>query len=261
MVFDFEDSVEAARKPEARLGVAQAIRSGEAEGAYVRVNAVGSSDIQGDLEALAAMPQLGGIMLPKVETADELLWIDARLSELEATQGLAPGKFGVLPLIETARGVENLSSVLRDTPRVKQISFGAGDYTLDIGATLTPDETAIAYIRARVVNASRAYGHQAPIDSVWLNVSDDAGLRESCTRARILGFAGKLCIHPRQVGIVNEAFSPSSDDIARAQLYVDEFDAATAKGLAAIHVDGVLVDYPIAARARKTLQDVDVSRA
>jgi citrate lyase subunit beta / citryl-CoA lyase len=259
VVIDLEDSVETDRKAEARATVAAALAGGDS--CYVRVNAITTANFEQDLAALGPVQGLAGVMLPKVEHGDELLAVDARLTRLEKEHGRRAGSIAVIPLIETALGVENLAAILLSAPRVPRISFGAGDYTLDIGAKLTADEIALAYIRARVVNASRAFGLAAPIDSVWVDVGDDAGLQASATRAQTMGFAGKLCLHPKQVATVNAAFSPTALDFEKAQRYVREFEAATAGGLAAIHIDGVLVDYPIAERARRTLVQAGLSPA
>ncbi|MBS0427388.1 MAG: CoA ester lyase [Proteobacteria bacterium] len=262
VVFDWEDSVEVSRKAAARQTVTDRFAMGQAAGSFVRVNATGSAYYEEDVSALEGLAGLGGVVLPKVETSADLASLDAALTRLEASRGLAPASVRVLPLIETALGVENISDILATrSSRVDRLSFGAGDYSLDIGARITADESALGYIRARLVNASRAAGKLAPVDSVWLDVSDEQGLAQSAVRARNLGFGGKLCIHPRQVAVAAHAFQPSDEEIAVARRHVAEFEAAVAQGLAAIHVAGVLVDYPVAERARRTLREADVSPA
>lgn len=261
VVFDWEDSVEVSRKAAARRAVAERFDTGQAAGSFVRVNATASAYHQDDLQALEGLVGLGGVVLPKVETSADLAGLDEGLTRLEKSRELPAGSVRVLPLIETALGVENIKEILARSPRVDRMSFGAGDYSLDIGARITPDESALAYVRARLVNASRAAGKLAPVDSVWLDVSDDQGLAESAARARTLGFGGKLCIHPRQVPVAAQAFMPSDEEIKVARRHVAEFEAAVAQGLGAIHVAGVLVDYPVAERARRMLREADLSPA
>ena len=259
VVFDLEDSVEVERKAQARAAVVHALEQPFGRRSFVRSNAIGSAQFEADLDALAPLSRVGGFMLPKFESPDDLRALDARLSRLEERSGRAAGSIRVLPLIETALGVENLREILLDSPRVDRLSFGAGDYTLDIGATLSDDEAALHYIRARVVNASRAFGKQAPIDSIWLDTSDLEGLQRSALRGQTLGFAGKLCIHPNQVEAVNAVYTPSPQAMERARRQLAAFGEALGRGVAAIHVDGMLVDYPIAERARRLLAAGDVN--
>ena len=166
-----------------------------------------------------------------------------------------------MPIIETAAGFAHLDRIL-DTRewapasgvrRVKRVSFGAGDFTNDVGMTWTPGEEELAELRVRMVVASRAAGLEPPIDTVWIHLQEDEALRRSVERSLRMGFQGRLCIHPDQVRVTHEIFTPTDAEIARAERIVEAFGAAEKTGLAAIQVDGVFVDYPIVYRAQRTL--------
>src|SRR6202012_6072601 len=129
----------------------------------------------------------------------------------------------ILPLIETAKGVENLMSVLSASTRTRQATFGVGDYSLDTGIKPGDDEAELSYIRDRLVHCSRACGLAAPIDTVWLDLNDAEGLQHAVDRARRRGFAGKLCVHPKQVEACNRGFTPSAEEGAGARKIIAAF--------------------------------------
>ena len=199
--------------------------------------------------------------LPKVESAADLRTVDWLIGNLERERGMPVGGIDLMPIIETAAGFARLDRILaartlKDTPapwRVKRISFGAGDFTNDVGMTWTPGEEELSELRVRMIVASRAAGLEPPIDTVWIHLQDADALRRSVERSLRLGFQGRLCIHPDQVAVVNEIFTPSAAVVERAERVVKAFREAEAAGLAAIQVDGVFVDYPIVYRAQRTL--------
>ena len=145
------------------------------------------------------------------------------------------------------------AEVASSCPRVKRIAFGAVDYTLDMGIKLSGNGNELFYARSKLAVASRAAGIEGPIDTVYVNLKDDEGLREDCRTARELGFSGKLVIHPSQVAPVNEIFSPAQSEIEFAIKVVQAFAEAESGGVAAVQLDGKFIDYPVAARARQTL--------
>lgn len=140
--------------------------------------------------------------------------------------------------------------------RVKRVAFGAADYCLELGLEPTLEEPELAEARARIVLASRAAGAEGPLDSPWFHLRDMEGFRRALERSRRGGFQGRLCVHPDQVPLANEAFTPSADEAARAERIVAAFAAAEARGAAAVEVDGQMVDYPIVYRARALLDTV-----
>jgi citrate lyase subunit beta/citryl-CoA lyase len=143
---------------------------------------------------------------------------------------------------------------------VKRIAFGAGDFTLDVNMAWSRNETELAYARARIVTASRASGIEAPLDTVWVDLADVEGLEASARSALAFGFQGKMCIHPKQIAVVNRVFTPSEAEIAFAERVVAAFARAEAEGTAAIQLDGKFIDYPIVYRAQRVLEKIEAIR-
>lgn len=261
VIVDLEDSVAVSDKPATRKLVAEALARPRAGRGYVRVNAISTPFCYGDLvETLHK--GVDGVVLPKVESAAELHAIDWLLANLERERGLAEGAIDLMPIVETALGVQRVDRILqarslRPYPgpwRVKRIAFGAGDYGNDVGLTPTLDEGELADARARLVLASRAAGCENPIDSPWFHLGEQAAFRRALERSRRSGFQGRLCIHPDQIEPVNEFYLPSVEEVARAERIVAAFKEAEEKGSAAIQVDGQMIDYPIVHRARAVLE-------
>jgi len=260
VILDLEDAVAIAEKAATRQTIIAALSRPRRCKGYVRVNAIGTPWCLRDLMEVVG-PGLDGIVLPKVESAADLRAIDWLITNLERERGLPEGGIDLMPIIETAVGFSRLDRILaarnlKATPgawRVKRVSFGAGDFTNDVGMTWTPGEEELSEMRARLIVASRAAGLEPPIDTVWIHLQDAAALRRSVERSLRMGFQGRLCIHPDQVAVTNEIFTPTAAEVERAQRIVKAFEDAEAAGLAAIQVDGVFVDYPIVYRAQRTL--------
>lgn len=260
VILDLEDAVAIAEKVATRKTVVDVLSAPRRCKGYIRINAIGTEWCMGDLMAVIR-PGVDGIVLPKVESAADLRTIDWMIANLERERGLPIGGIDLMPIIETAAGFSRLDRILaarslKDYPgpwRVKRISFGAGDFTNDVGMTWTPGEQELGELRIRMIVASRAAGLEPPIDTVWIHLKEADALRESVLRSLRMGFQGRLCIHPDQVSVVNAIFTPTPEDAARAQRVVDAFKQAEAGGLAAIQVDGVFVDYPIVYRAQRVL--------
>lgn len=257
---DLEDAVASSEKEAARVSVATAVRDAHALPCYVRVNPIDSRHCFPDLDAVV-QPGLAGVILPMVEGATGLLTIDWLLRQLEARCGLAEGTMELIPVIETARGIVRLAEICEAGSRVRRISFGSWDYTLDTGITYNPsDEVSIDDARQRIVLHARSAGLAAPIDTSYPAIGDIDGLRRSCTRARMFGFGGKACIHPEQVAVINDIFSISATDLEQAQRIVAAFERAEATGQAAIKVEGRFVDYPIYRKAKALVDTATVTR-
>jgi len=222
----------------------------------VRVNALNTPFGYDDLRAVAPSSP-DGIVLPKSESAQDVLAADWLLLQLERQAGLEAGGIRLIPIVETAAGLANVDEIAAASRRVTRISFGAGDFTLDLGISWEPDNEAVLWAKIRLIVASRTAHLDAPLDSVYPNLSDFDGLRREAEKAKRLGFQGKNCIHPSQVEIVNSVFTPTAAEISRARRLLDAFEAATRQGTASIVVDGDFVDYPIAERARRLIDLAD----
>src|SRR5207237_8340311 len=161
VILDLEDAVAFAEKPTTRGAIAAAIKQPRTGLLYVRVNAVDTEFCYGDLCAVVRLG-LDGIILPKVESAAGLATADWLLAQLEREQGLAPRTIDLVPIIETARGLNQIDAILAAGTRVKRVAFGAGDFTLDVNMAWSRGEAELAYARAQIVTASRAAGIEAP---------------------------------------------------------------------------------------------------
>lgn len=260
VILDLEDAVAIAEKPATRAVVAAALEHPRQGLLYVRVNAVDTEFCYGDL-VVVVQPGLDGIILPKVECAAGLATINWLLAQLERDRGLPLGDIDLIPIIETARGVQQIDAILSAGTRVRRIAFGAGDFTLDLNMAWSRSETELAYGRAVIVTASRVAGIDAPLDTVWVDLTDPEGLEASARTALGYGFQGKMCIHPDQIAVMNRVFTPSDAEVAFADRVTAAFARAEAEGSAAIQLDGKFIDYPIVHRAQRVLQKVTAIRA
>ena len=252
VILDLEDAVAVSEKPATRALVAAAFGQPRHGALYVRVNAHSTEWCFADLMAVVRSG-LDGIVLPKVESPDQLRAVDWVIGALERERGLTAGRIDLVPIIETALGMRDIGAIAASGTRVKRLAFGAGDYTLDLGMVWSRDEAELLPARSAVVTASRAAGIEPPLDTVWADLRDAEGFARSAAHAAALGFQGKMCIHPDQIAGANTAFSPSAEQLAWAGRVIAAFDEAEARGLASIQLDGQFIDYPIVQRARQVV--------
>jgi citrate lyase subunit beta/citryl-CoA lyase len=254
VIIDLEDAVPIAEKESTRPLVRDMLDKNAGKRLYVRVNCLSTSYCEGDLEAVVC-DNLEGILFPKVECADDVFEIDRLLTALEIKNGLPVDTLEVMVLCESARGVEEIYSVVTAQPehhRVALVAFGAADYTLDLGITLTREGKELEYARSRIPIASRAAGIMPPIDTPWMvDIKDIEGLIADAKRAKALGFQGKLVIHPNQIQPCHDIFTPTEEEIAEARRIIDAFEAAEREGKAAIQLDGKFIDYPVVEKAKR----------
>ena len=258
VILDLEDAVPISEKEATRQAVREAVGAIDTCPVYVRINPLvattGFSQPIGEADLAAVVrPGLAGIILPKVESPDDLRRTDTLLQGLETQHGLAPGSVDVIPIIETALAVQRAYDIAASGTCVKRLAFGAGDFTRDIGVAWSRREIESQYARSALVVASRAAGLEPPLDTVWVDLRDQRGLTHSARTAKQLGFQGKMAIHPSQVEPINTVFSPSAAEIAFAARVVDAFTQAEADGLASIQLDGQFIDYPIVESAQRVL--------
>ncbi len=252
VILDLEDAVAISEKPATRATVAAVFEQPRHGRLYVRVNAYTTEWCYADIVAVARAG-LDGIILPKVESPDQLRAVDWLLTNLERGRGLRAGVIDLIPIIETALGMRDIGAIAASGSRTRRLAFGAGDYTLDLGMVWSPGETELLPARSAVVMASRAAGIEPPLDTVWADLRDADGFARSARCAAALGFQGKMCIHPDQIAVTNAAFSPTEQELAWARRVVIAFEDAEAKGLASIQLDGQFIDYPIVQRARQVI--------
>lgn len=257
VILDLEDAVANSEKVATRTPVLAALQNNYSRGddrslGYVRVNSMDTDYCFADIHHMVANG-VDGIMLPKVESRQQLFAAEWMIASLEADRGITPGSIDLLPIIETARGIRDINDICDSGTRVKRLAFGAADYTIDVNMDWSNDEFEFEHARTAIAVASRAAGLEPPIDSVWVEIKDEAGFQRSCERARKLGFQGKMCIYPPQIQTCNAAFSPSAEQVAQAEQIIKAFEQAESEGSASIQLDGQFIDYPIVEKARRVM--------
>jgi citrate lyase subunit beta / citryl-CoA lyase len=261
-MFDLEDGAPPDQKDAARELIGTKL--GTAPGGprrYVRINSIASDRMEADLRAVVR-PGLEGLILPKIERADEVTLVDRLLDEQEPFADVPAGSVVLVAAIESAAGLLNAPGIASATPRVIGLMFGAEDFGLDIGLPTNREGEGreLIYARSAIVVAA-ASAHVQSVDGVWPDIHDFDGVRRDSIQARRLGFSGKSTFHPGQIDIINEVFSPSAAEVEHARRVVDAFEEAQAAGQAAVAFGGQLVDLPIVERARRVLRLHEAVRA
>lgn len=255
VILDLEDAVSPAEKDAARILVRNAVSRmgfGERE-VIVRINSLDTAYWQEDLEAVLPAGA-DTVMLPKSATAEDILRADAAMTAIERENGMETGSVKLMPLIETALGVENAFAIASACTRVTAIFLGGEDLTADLRCKRTKGGEEIRYARQRLVCAARAAGVDV-YDTPFTDVRDDEGIRTDAETAKSFGFTGKASISPRHVAVINEVFSPSREEIAHAVAVMRAIEEAKAQGRGAVALNGKMIDAPVVARAERILAD------
>ena len=260
VILDLEDSVPLATKAEARTLVARTIDGAAANpsrpGIYVRVNAASTGLLADDLEAVVR-PGLDAVLLSKTENIDDVRQTAGSLDRLEKARGVKAGAVEIILQIENALGVYNCFNLIKASPRVVATCFGSardGDLQTDLGCSWSIEGTELFYARSKVLLDTRAAGANIhPLDGVFADLNDEAGLLADSKLSARLGYIGRTVIHPKQIAPVKAAYAVPEADVAYYQKIATEFAVAEKTGTAAIAVDGKLVDYAMAQRARRVL--------
>lgn len=257
VVLDLEDAVAPSNKAKARQLIVAALttlsqRALTPPAIYLRINAISTEFWREDVE-IAAHPLIRGIRLAKAESLAELQAADNELAAVEKRAGLVVGALCIVPTIESAVGLMNAAEMAQHS-RVEAFSFGAADFAKDIGAEVDAEETQTLFARSQLVVISRAAGLNPPIASVYTKLKDLDGLRVSSEAQRRLGFFGRSCIHPAQLPVIHEVFTPQVETVNDARAIVTAFEQAQATGAAVATLpNGQFVDAPLAERARVVL--------
>lgn len=256
VVIDLEDAVPLSQKAEARAAAREKTEAWPDRRAIVRVNGVDTDLFPMDLDVVFS-PGLKGIMVPKVETRAQVLDIHGHLDRAETDAGIEKGAVSLCVMIESALGVvssDDVLSALNRDEREVIAAFGAADYTVDLGTDISEDGTELIVPRSRIALASRVAGLHPPVDTPYMtDLKDHAGLERDARRAKQLGFQGKLCVHPAQIAVCNTVFSPSPEEIERAEKIVGAFEECVRTGQGVLQIDGKFVDAPIVERCRRIL--------
>jgi citrate lyase beta subunit len=257
---DIEDGVALNRKVAARANIVTALQGldfGRSE-RLVRINAVSTGLAGDDLQlVLPAWPD--GIVIPKVDDPDQVQWVSQQIAEMERSHRRPFGSTRLMVIIETARAILNLPRILASDNRIQAVIFGADDLAVDIGATRTPEGWEVFYARSAVVIHAAAFDLQA-IDLVNGDFHDLESLRREALQGARMGFAGKQVIHPNQVAVVQEAFTPTPEAVARAERVLAAYARYQAEGVGAFVMDGKMVDAPIVKAAQRVLDQAGAAK-
>lgn len=263
IMLDIEDGVSPGEKEAARREIAAALDQVQAQSQqaapstparYVRINSIGHERMHDDLKAVVR-PALEGLALPKVETPEQVQLVDSILTRREPELKIPAGQIRLLVAIESPKGLINALAIASASPRVIGLMFGAEDFGKELGLPTQREAEAkdMLYARSALVMAAAA-AHVQAVDGVWPDIKDPEGQRRFAIQSRRLGFTGMSLIHPGQVDIINEVFSPGPAEVEYARQVVQAFEEAQARGEGSVALGGQLIDLPIVERARRTLE-------
>ena len=262
MIFDLEDSVPLNAKDEARKNIQQVLGLGLKKPMYLRISNPRAGDYVADLGVFHnhSLFNVAGVALPKADDAHDIETVAKVLQDIEIKAGVAVGSLSILPMIETCLGLRNSFDIAKSSKRVSGMALASaeqGDFMVDLGGRWTPRSLALAYPRSKLVVDSRAAGVEWIVDGVFMNLKDTQMLREECLIARELGFVGKMAIHPTQLDVMHEVFSPSAEEIEYARGLIAAFREGEARGVGAVKYEGMMVDYANVRLAERTLALVE----
>ncbi|MCX8009747.1 MAG: CoA ester lyase, partial [Ignavibacteria bacterium] len=250
VILDLEDSVPPSEKDSAQLLVRNALRSVDFYGAerMVRIN-----QLPRGLEDLKYIipHNVHVILIPKCESAEQVIEVDTEVNRLKDELKIENEVY-YMPIIESALGVIKSYEIASASKNNCALAIGLEDYTADIGTQRTNEGRESFFARSMVINAAKSCGIQ-PIDTVFSDVNDMEGLRQSVLEAKSLGFEGKGCIHPRQIKVIHEAFAPTIEEIEKAKKIVLAFDDAQSKGLGVVSIGSKMIDPPVVKRAQRVI--------
>ena len=251
LIFDLEDSIPPAEKERARENIAKVLEDYPQRSLEVgvRINGLGTGFEDEDIKQLVAL-NLDFLIIPKIESEKDINEIVRKVSEVERRQSDQDKKIGLFCIVETAKGIVNLGNIIFANDRLNGILFGAEDLTLDLGIERSKEGKEFFYARSKTAVYAAAARIEA-IDTAFPDLGDTDGLTAEAKEAFKLGYTGKAVIHPSQIKPVRLGFSPSPEKVEIAKRQISEFDKGVKKGLAAVSVEGKMVDFPVYQRAKK----------
>ncbi len=254
VILDLEDAVAVSEKDAARSLVRNALGTLDFMGVpvFVRVNGADTPFFEDDLGAVVPMKP-DGIRLPKTDGPEDVIRADALMSRIERDAGVPEGSVKIQAMVETAKSLLHAYEVAAASSRVSGISIGGQDFAADLGVRRTRDGGELLYARAAIVAAAKAAGVDA-FDTVFTDVNDTEGLFADAAAAANMGFSGKAAIHPSQVAVIHRAFRPEEKEVRKASRIVRAAREAEECGVGVISVDGRMVDAPVVAQARRTIE-------
>ncbi len=255
-IFDLEDTVPPAEKANARAMSKETIAKTPGNKSWVRVNAVPSGFLHEDLEAFVGAQGLAGFVVPKQDSVGDVAAVDRMIGSIETRKGLALGSTSIIVMIESAAGVLSAREIIGGAARIESAVYAGGedgDMNVSLGATWSSEGPEMMFVRQMTFVAARANNIQYPLDGVFSNVRDPEAFRRDTLLSKRLGFRGRTVIHPTQIDIANEIYSPTAAEIDYAGRVIAAYNEALARGVGSTTVDGKLVDVAMAKTAQNTL--------
>lgn len=258
VILDLEDGVPPFKRAEARENIKDYSNKGlldHRKNIFIRINPIETEDFIADIEELT-LSGIDGFMPSKVDTAEDIMFLDRLLDFFERKKKLQTAKFKLAPLIETTKALDNISEIAKASRRLVALCLGGEDYLNDLGSVFTYQESALVYPRAMLVNAARA-NHLLPIDTPFLDIKNVEGFKEHGLIAYRNGFAGCLILNPRQIEAANEAFTPDEEKITLSRRVIKAVRHASEEGISGVTMlDGTMVGPPMRKRAETVLKQI-----
>lgn len=253
VILDLEDAVSLTEKDSARILVREAIKNLDYSNVEltVRVNPLDTEFGPKDIDTITRVKP-DTLMVPKADPK-EIKLADEMISKIEKEEGFEEGSIKIIPLIETAYGLENIYDVIKSSKRIVAVLLGGEDLTSDLGIKRTKEGEEIFYARNRVATACRASRIDA-VDTPFTDTNDYEGLRKDTSKAKSIGMTGKAAINPRQIDTIHLVFAPAEDEIRHAKRVLDAMEEAKKEGKGVFSLDGKMVDAPVLNRARNTVE-------
>jgi len=251
IILDLEDAVAPSKKGEAKILVRNALRHVNFYGAerMVRINQIpmGLNDLD-----YVIPHNVNVILVPKCESAEQIIEVDEQILRISRENDVHNPVY-LMPIIESALGVVKAFEIASSSRNIVALAIGLEDYTADLGTQRTIEGRESFFARSQVVNAARAAGVQ-PIDSVFSDVADTEGLKDTIIESKSLAFEGMGCIHPRQINIIHKYYAPNEDEIAKAKMIIEAFYEAEQKGMGVVSLGSKMIDPPVVKRALRTME-------
>lgn len=253
IILDLEDAVPPEEKDTARMLTSYALQNVDfgASERMVRINPLdtcGAEDIE---TVIQNKPDI--LLVPKCESDYDIKKVIEQIEKFEKKFNITGHSVRIMPIIESARGVNNAAEIAAASDRITALAFGAEDYTASLGVSKTKEERELLYAKQVIVNAAKGAGIQAS-DTVYSDIDDLEGLRISTEYSKMLGFDGRGAIHPSQIDIIHSVFNPSDDEVEKARKIIEAFKKAKNEGLGVIKLNGKMIDMPVVQRAVRTLK-------
>lgn len=255
-IFDLEDTVPAPEKSTARAMTKESIAKLPADKSWIRCNALDTGFMHEDFDAFVGMPKMRGFVVPKLDSVGDIAGVDRMLTSLELRRGLAPGSTPVIAMIESATGVLSARDIFSNCKRIESGMYAGGedgDMNVSLGAVWSSEGPEMMFVRQMTFVAARAANIKFPLEAVFSNIKDHDGFRRDTVLSRRLGFRGRAVIHPTQIEIANEIYTPTAAEVDYATRVIAAYQEALSRGVGSTTVDGKLVDIAMAKTAQNLL--------